>query len=276
MVHSPAIRRALHGASSPLAVDVGYGAAWWTTVEWAYRLRTISPSLQVVGLEIDPDRIQPDRDGVHFALGGFELAGYRPNLVRAFNVLRQYSVTQVQEAWAMVCSRLAPGGLFVEGTCDELGRIGSWITLAASGPTSLTLCIDPAQLENPAPAGSSPSDTRFALRSARGLQAKPSIVAERLPKVLIHRNVPGEPIHELLVALDRAWDSAAPFAPYGPRYRWREAVRMLATTWPVEGLSQPTDNRQSFGTTGLPSPVIPALPRAQRDCILTVPWAAVT
>lgn len=273
MVHSPAIRRTLHAVSSPLAVDVGYGAAWWTTVEWATRLRSVAPSVTVVGLEIDPSRIQPDRDGVHFELGGFELAGYRPNIVRAFNVLRQYSVTQVTEAWDMVCSRLAPGGLFVEGTCDELGRIGSWITLSAAGPVSLTLCIDSAQLANPTPAGSSPSDTH-ASRSARGLQAKPSIVAERLPKVLIHRNVPGEPIHELVVAMDRAWDAAAPFAPYGPRYRWREAVRILSTTWPVEGLSIPAGSRPPITTST--SPVGYTLPRAQRDCILTVPWAAVS
>ena len=58
--------------------------------------------------------------------------------------------------------------------------------------------------------------------------ARPSDVAERLPKVLIHRNVPGEPIHELLQAADRAWDRAAGWAPHGPRVRWRMAQALLA------------------------------------------------
>ena len=40
----------------------------------------------------------PPRDGVEFALGGFELAGRRPVLVRAFNVLRQYPVEAVPDA----------------------------------------------------------------------------------------------------------------------------------------------------------------------------------
>ena len=44
----------------------------------------------------------------------------------------------------------------------------------------------------------------------------------------IHRNVPGEPIHELLQAADEAWDRAAGWAPYGPRVRWRMARAMLA------------------------------------------------
>src|SRR3712207_7832317 len=35
----------------------------------------------------------------------------------------------------------------------------------------------------------------------QGLE-RPSVVAERLPKVLIHRNVAGERVHDLLGALD--------------------------------------------------------------------------
>jgi trehalose 6-phosphate synthase len=35
--------------------------------------------------------------------------------------------------------------------------------------------------------------------------SRPSDIAERLPKVLIHRNVPGEPVHAYLAALDDAW-----------------------------------------------------------------------
>ena len=56
---------------------------------------------------------------------------------------------------------------------------------------------------------------------------RPSQLAERLPKALIHRNVPGEGIHELLSAADRAWDHCAGWAPHGPRVRWRMAQALL-------------------------------------------------
>ncbi|WP_254868398.1 class I SAM-dependent methyltransferase [Corynebacterium sp. Marseille-P4321] len=193
----------------PLAVDVGYGASHTTTVEWARWLREINPATEVVGLEIDPQRVLPPRDGVRFELGGFELAGYSPQLVRAFNVLRQYDASQVPEVWETVCSRLAPGGLFIEGTCDELGRRCAWVLLDGSGPQSLTLSWDPADVRHP------------------------SDVAERLPKVLIHRNVPGEKIHDFFVAADQAWERAAGWAPHGPRVRWDVALADLAREWPV-------------------------------------------
>lgn len=184
----PSITALLRSVEEPLALDVGYGASHFTTVEWAGWLRRINPRVRVTGLEIAPERVLPPRDGVTFELGGFELAEYRPQLVRAFNVLRQYDVSQVPEAWEEVTSRLAPGGFFVEGTCDELGRLSTWILLNREGPQSLHLAWDPFNVE------------------------RPSDLAERLPKILIHRNIPGEPIHELLQAADRAWDHAAGWA----------------------------------------------------------------
>ena len=88
----------------------------------------------------------------------------------------------------------------MDGTCDELGRVGSWIDVAASGPLRFTI----------------------GLRLA-GLEA-PSVVAERLPKALIHRNVPGERVHELLMALDAAWVRASPLSVYGPEQRFVAAA----------------------------------------------------
>lgn len=202
-VHHPAITELLRGVSHPLAVDVGYGASHTTTVEWARWLRTIRPDIEVVGLEIDPDRVLPPRDGVRFELGGFELTGYRPHLVRAFNVLRQYDVDQVPQAWETVTSRLAPGGLFIEGTCDEIGRRAAWLLIDGAGPRTLTLAWDPADVD------------------------KPSDVAERLPKILIHRNIPGEPIHELLTLADDAWNRSAGWEPYGPRVRFEKTRELL-------------------------------------------------
>ncbi|MDF0528318.1 class I SAM-dependent methyltransferase [Tsukamurella sp. 8F] len=224
--HHPDVARTLSGAS-PLAVDVGYGARPDTTLEWAGWLRRISPGVHVVGLEIDPDRVVPGRGGVEFARGGFELAGLRPNLIRAFNVLRQYDEDEVADAWATMLAGLRPGGRLIEGTCDELGRRCCWVLLGPSGPISLTLAWAP------------------------GFTDRPSELAERLPKALIHRNVSGERIHTLLQQADECWDHAAGYAPYGNRLRWRAAAAMLAEH------------------TGIPAT------HPRRDSVLTVPWRLV-
>lgn len=230
MVHDAAIGIALGSVPRPLVVDLGYGARPDTTVEMARRLRTIAPNLEMVGLEIDPERIVGTRDEVRFTLGGFELAGLRPQLVRAFNVLRQYDEEEVAASWAQMRHALAPGGLIVEGTCDEIGRRCCWIVLDAAGPRTLTLSWSPEHT------------------------ARPSELAERLPKALIHHNVAGERIHELLTRADRAWDIAAGHAAYGPRTRWRQALTaMRAGGIPVViGRGRSVDN------------------------VLTVPWSVVS
>lgn len=229
MAHHPEIRRILRDSTQPLALDLGYGASFTTTVEWARWLRRLAPDVRVVGLEIDPQRVLPPRNGVTFQLGGFELAGYRPHLVRAFNVLRQYDVSQVRSTWEMVCSRLAPGGIYVEGTCDETGRRCTWITLDAQGPRSLTLAWDPHTV------------------------AAPSDIAARLPKILIHRNIPGERIYALFQRLDAAWERCAGWSPHGPRIRWRQTLLLLQ----AEGLDFEFARR----------PI--------RDNLITVPWEVV-
>lgn len=233
LVHSPRVRAALQSTADPLVVDLGYGALPITTLELASRLQTVRAQVRVIGLEIHSERVRTARqaatDGVEFALGGFELAGLRPVLVRAFNVLRQYPVTEVDAAWAQLRAGLAPGGLVVDGTCDELGRLCCWVLLDADGPVSLTLACDPFAIE------------------------RPSDLAERLPKVLIHHNVEGRPIHTLLHAADRAWAAAAGHGVFGPRVRWRAMLEQL-------------------GADGFP---VDPPRRRLRDGVLTVPWAAV-
>jgi hypothetical protein len=71
---------------------------------------------------------------------------------------------------------------------------------------------------------------------------RPGDLAERLPKALIHHNVPGQPIHALLADFDRAWDRAAPLATFGARQRWVKAAGELSAGWPVR---QP--NRWRYG-----------------------------
>ncbi|MGW2961525.1 class I SAM-dependent methyltransferase [Streptomyces sp. NPDC001220] len=208
--HGAALRRAV----DPVAVDLGYGAAPWTAVELLGRLRTVAPRARVVGIEIEPDRVAAakpyERDGLVFRHGGFEIpVPGRPLLVRAANVLRQYDEDEVAAVWARLCARLAPDGLLVEGTCDEIGRRHVWVALGPEGPRTVTFATRLGSLE------------------------RPSDLAERLPKALIHRNVPGEPVHAFLRDFDRAWAAAAPYASYGARQRWIRTVRDLAGDWPV-------------------------------------------
>jgi hypothetical protein len=107
-------------------------------------------------------------------------------------------------------SRLSDQGVLVEGTCDEIGRLSTWITLTKEGPKLFTISLHLGSLE------------------------QPSKVAERLPKALIHHNVPGERIHEFLSALDRAWATHAPLSTFGAVQRWLALCEeMVATGWPI-------------------------------------------
>ena len=83
--------------------------------------------------------------------------------------------SQVADAWATdrgagwpptACSSTAPA--------TSSGRLATWVAVTADGPVSLSLSW-----------------------RLRGLE-RPGVVAERLPKALIHRNVPGEGVHRLL------------------------------------------------------------------------------
>lgn len=237
---SAAVRAALSSQPAPVAVDLGYGRLPVTTVELAGRLRAVAPDVVVVGLEIDPERVAAARalsrgtefgtePGVEFRLGGFELAGLTPVLVRAFNVLRQYPEEAVAEAWDTMRARLAPSGVIIDGTCDELGRRSCWVLLDRDGPVSLTLACDPRHID------------------------RPSGLAERLPKALIHHNFPGRPVHELLAEADRAWAAAAAQSVFGPRARWQAMLAGLRD----RGIELEVPRRRS------------------RDAVLTVPWRTV-
>ncbi|PSL36600.1 hypothetical protein CLV49_0196 [Labedella gwakjiensis] len=218
IARSTAFRR----PDAPLVVDLGFGASAVTALETAARLRRTKAPVHVHGLEIDPTRVRtalgqleevaagrssfPSDLSVSVGLGGFETPtpdGRPADVIRAFNVLRQYDESAVSDAWARMASRLSPTGALVEGTCDEVGRIASWVTIPRDAPPTFSLSLRLAELE------------------------RPSIVAERLPKALIHRNVPGEAIHDLLRDLDRQWTLHAPLASYGPVQRFVASVEGL-------------------------------------------------
>jgi len=227
----PVLRR----TADPFVVDLGYGASGVTAFELEARLRRTRPDVEVRGLEIDPARVARAeeqlaavragrgvfaRDArVSFGRGGFEVpapGGRSPAVIRAFNVLRQYDEAEVADAWRRMCLRLQPDGILVEGTCDELGRICTWIEVGADAvPRTLTISLRLSGLGSPA------------------------IAAERLPKALIHHNVPGEPVHAFLTALEAEWTRAVAASAFGPVQRWRTALEALAAAgWPIGGRSR--------------------------------------
>ncbi len=207
----------LRGGEPPIVVDLGYGRTGVTARELHDRLQAVRRDVRVIGLEIEPSRVEAARPlarpGLDFALGGFEVplpGGASARVIRAFNVLRQYDEAQVADAWELMTSRLDPDGVLAEGTCDELGRLSSWVEVTRAGPQSLTISASLAHLE------------------------RPSDVAPRLPKALIHRNVDGEAVHAYLRALDEAWARAAALAPYGQRQRFVACVEAVrAAGWPI-------------------------------------------
>lgn len=219
-------------APDPLVIDLGYGASGVTAFELATRLQAARADAEVRGLEIDPARVasanaqlEEVRSGrtsfrrdlpVSFARGGFEVPlpdQRRPAVIRAMNVLRQYDETDVAAAWRTMAGRLTPDGLLIEGTCDEIGRVSSWVDVGPDGAAR-----------------------RFTLSLRLAELVRPGIVAERLPKALIHRNVPGERIHALLTDLDREWERAAALSTFGPTQRFLATVTALqAQGWPIGG-----------------------------------------
>jgi hypothetical protein len=209
----------IRNAQDPVVVDLGYGATPITTQEMFYRFRKhVRPDVEVVGIEIDPKRVEEATEiaepGLDFLYGGFEVPlpnSRKPIAIRAFNVLRQYDESEVTKSWQLMTDRLAPKGYLVEGTCDEIGRRSSWVALRSqeSVPETFTISLHIGSLE------------------------LPSEIAPRLPKALIHRNVPGEKIYDLLQEFDRAWLSNSAIISFGARQRWVATVEALQSSYPI-------------------------------------------
>ena len=207
---------------APVVVDLGFGASPITAIELLDRLTKVNAKTEVVGIEIDRERVERGlavaTERLHFTHGGFEVplpakfVGQGATIIRAFNVLRQYDESEVADAWSRMQSRLEPNGLLIEGTCDEIGRLAAWVTLDKSGPLTLTLSMRLVGLD------------------------LPSKVAERLPKALIHHNIAGERIHEFLQALDRAWLTNAGVGSFSASQRWQATCKSLVDSgWALVG-----------------------------------------
>ena len=209
----------IRNADDPIVVDLGYGVTPITTQEMFHRFRKhVRPDVEVVGIEIDPIRVKQaleiSEPGLNFIHGGFEVPlpnSRKPIAIRAFNVLRQYDESEVSKSWKLMTNRLAPEGFVVEGTCDEIGRRSSWVALRSQEfvPETFTISLHVGSLE------------------------LPSEIAPRLPKALIHRNVPGERIYEFLQEFDRAWVGNSAMISFGARQRWVATVESLRSSYPI-------------------------------------------
>lgn len=202
-----------------LFVDLGFGRLPLTTLQTLDILRRHHPGLRGLGVELDPERVAAAlgyaRPGLSFRRGGFELPlrrGERVGLLRAMNVLRQYPLDEVLEAQAHMVSQLAPGGLLLEGTSDPFGRV-MVVNVMRRGE-----------------AGPELEAVLFATNLRWG--SHPEIFPPVLPRQLIARNVPGEPVHTLFETWERAWACSAPASVFGERQRFEAAVIGLSENHP--------------------------------------------
>lgn len=202
--------------AASLFVDLGYGFDARTTLESAARFRRVNPRLPILGVEIDKERVEaalPFADEItHFRLGGFNLplqAGEHVRLVRAFNVLRQYEEKDFAPAYERLATYMLPGGLMIEGTSTPFGQLwaanlarrlesGGWDFEALVFSTNFRFGFDVTEFQT------------------------------ILPKNLIHRVVPGEPIHDFFEAWKRAAAETAPLKVYGLRQWFAAAAEALA------------------------------------------------
>jgi len=113
-------------------VDLGYGFDARTTLESVSRFRRVNPDLNILGVEIDKERVKTALpfadDKTFFRLGGFNLPlheGEYIRLIRAFNVLRQYEEKDFAPAYERLAEYVLPEGLMIEGTSTPFGQM--WV-----------------------------------------------------------------------------------------------------------------------------------------------------
>jgi len=223
-----------------LFADVGYGAEPFTTLESAARLRRVNPTLPVLGVEIEGERVAaalPYADQhTHFRLGGFNLPlhpGEHIRLIRAFNVLRQYEEPAVTEAWRLMGQHLLPGGLLIEGTSDPFGQV--WVANLVRKQTNNTLLLEGLLFSTNFRPGFAPE------------QFQPV-----LPKNFIHRVVLGEPIEQFFRHWHQAYRETLPYRVWGVRQHFVQTARRLGEMGVKVGL-RPRLLREGFLVVTAPS-----------------------
>ena len=202
--------------SGRLVVDLGYGRVPRTTIELADRLWGIDPTIPILGVERDSERVlaayAAEQDRLQFREGGFELplkAGERVRMIRAMNVLRQYPEAAAKPAIAQLVGQLEPGGILVEGTCHPFGQV---MVVGMYGPGTQERVEHQGLL--------------FATNFRQGFE--PGIFQAVLPKHLIHRMVPGNSIYEFFAHWTQAAAVASPSLSFGTRQHFVATAHALA------------------------------------------------
>lgn len=224
MYDSALLCRSTYDYAQSFFVDLGYGAEAFTTLESAARFRRLNPTLPVLGVEILGERVAAAlpyaNANTHFRLGGFNLPllpGESVRLVRAFNVLRQYDEAAVADAYAMLAQQVAPGGLLIEGTSDPYGRI--WVAhLLRRHPLTFTWLHE---------------CTIFSTNFRTGFD--PAEFQTILPKNLIHRMAPTEPIYHFFQHWQQATWATVGQRVWGVR-QWfaASAVQLAARGYSID------------------------------------------
>ena len=167
-------------------------------------------------MEIEKERVDaalPFADEkTFFRLGGFNLPlkeGEHVRLIRAFNVLRQYEEKDFAPAYERLAHYVLPGGLMIEGTSTPYGQL--WVSnLVRKEETG---------------------DWRFeALVFSTNFRMGFDITDFQavLPKNLIHRVQPGEPIYDFFEAWRQAAAETVAMKTYGLRQWFMQAAEALA------------------------------------------------
>ena len=207
LTEGPLIRMQDEPGKPSFYVDLGYGFEPFTTLETAERLRSQNPRLQVLGVEIDPERVkaaEPFADELtFFRLGGFNLplkTGEQVRLIRAFNVLRQYEESEWAAPIELLGQQLIPGGMLLEGTSNPFGSVWTANIIRRSQ-------IPPYPVLHEG----------FLFSTNFHMGFTPDLFQPVLTKNYIHRMVPGEKIYEFIERWKTACRNQAPMRTYGLR-----------------------------------------------------------
>jgi hypothetical protein len=203
----------VHNLSAPF-VDLGFGASPVTCLDSLRNLRSWNPRLHVVGVEIDPERVQSALPfacpGLEFRLGGFNLPlamDEEAGIIRALNVLRQYPEDSYTPSVAMAGSYLVQGGIMLEGTSDPPGNM-----------MAVNLFVrDGADLVHDALALMANLRVAFAPRDLQAI----------LPKNYIHHLDPGGPLDAFFGAWTTAWQRAIQTQEHNPQRTFARAGAWL-------------------------------------------------
>jgi len=208
-------RSLISASSGGVVVDLGYGFEAVTTLEMADRFAKVNQDLTVVGVEIDPDRVENakpfEMDRIRFRRGGFNvplLQGETIRYMRAFNVLRQYSESEVIGAWHEMRKGMDEGGLLLEGTSTPSG--GIWVAnvlRARSGGWKKEGLVFYSNFHQP-----------LDLNDFKAV----------LPKNYIHRMVSGEQIDQFFELWQIALNNTIGEKTYGSQAWYRASISELA------------------------------------------------